>query len=182
MTIHQGEMEANEDAVVQFCGVTTATPDQAKFYLESSDWQLDHALQLFFDSDGGQGRATPLMSEYEAEDENMSISSGSPAPAAPRPGAWNCAPPAGPTQGIGSYSTRKTKGKEKGTSKKSGNARGLVTTLRDLGKHQDSDSDSDGPQEYYTGGEKRFALTPVPCCAPSIMSVCRPSSTSPTLS
>lgn len=39
----------------------------------------------------------------------------------------------------------------------SGSRAGGIRTLSDLNRPSghDSDSDSDGPQEYYTGGEKR---------------------------
>lgn len=42
-------------------------------------------------------------------------------------------------------------------SSKASTSRG-IRTLSDLNRPTapDSDSDSDGPQEYYTGGEKRF--------------------------
>lgn len=46
--------------------------------------------------------------------------------------------------------------KDKKTSKASSSRTGRIRTLSDLNRlSADSDSDSDGPQEYYTGGEKR---------------------------
>lgn len=46
--------------------------------------------------------------------------------------------------------------KDKRASKASTSRSGGIRTLSDLNRHSaDSDSDSDGPQEYYTGGEKR---------------------------
>jgi len=49
--------------------------------------------------------------------------------------------------------------KDKKPSKPS-SSRGGIRTLSDLNRRSgpDSDSDSDGPQEYYTGGEKRSVL------------------------
>ena len=46
-------------------------------------------------------------------------------------------------------------------SSKPSSSRG-IRTLSDLNRPTapDSDSDSDGPQEYYTGGEKRFLFSP----------------------
>lgn len=43
---------------------------------------------------------------------------------------------------------------------KPSSSRGGIRTLSDLNRRSgpDSDSDSDGPQEYYTGGEKRSVL------------------------
>lgn len=54
--------------------------------------------------------------------------------------------------------------KDKKPSKPSTGRTGGIRTLSDLNRRSgpDSDSDSDGPQEYYTGGEKRpVALKPL---------------------
>jgi len=46
--------------------------------------------------------------------------------------------------------------------KASSSRAGRIRTLSDLNRPSaDSDSDSDGPQEYYTGGEKRFSSFPI---------------------
>lgn len=46
----------------------------------------------------------------------------------------------------------------KKASRASSSRTGKIRTLSDLNRPSaDSDSDSDGPQEYYTGGEKRFS-------------------------
>lgn len=47
--------------------------------------------------------------------------------------------------------------RDKKPSKSSSSRPGGIRTLSDLNRPSghDSDSDSDGPQEYYTGGEKR---------------------------
>lgn len=154
----EGEID---ELVAEFCGVTTANPEQAQFFLESTEWQLEPALQLFFDSDGGpQTRATAMsLEDYDlTEDESMGIAE----PESQAPGAllqesaldspgWERIPPAAipapdpPPRRSGSF----------GNGRRS---RGLVTTLGDLGKHHDPDSDSEG-QEYYTGGEKRYCST-----------------------
>ncbi|RVW45940.1 Plant UBX domain-containing protein 3 [Vitis vinifera] len=49
-------------------------------------------------------------------------------------------------------------------SSKPSSSRG-IRTLSDLNRPTapDSDSDSDGPQEYYTGGEKRFIFVDMIC-------------------
>lgn len=50
--------------------------------------------------------------------------------------------------------------KDKKPSKPTSGRTGGIRTLSDLNRRSgpDSDSDSDGPQEYYTGGEKRSVL------------------------
>ncbi|KAL5578752.1 hypothetical protein UlMin_011194 [Ulmus minor] len=53
--------------------------------------------------------------------------------------------------------------KDKKASKASGSRAGGIRTLSDLNRlSADSDSDSDGPQEYYTGGEKSGMLVQDP--------------------
>ncbi|EXB77026.1 UBA and UBX domain-containing protein [Morus notabilis] len=53
--------------------------------------------------------------------------------------------------------------KDKRASKASTSRSGGIRTLSDLNRHSaDSDSDSDGPQEYYTGGEKSGMLVQDP--------------------
>ncbi|VVB07775.1 unnamed protein product [Arabis nemorensis] len=54
--------------------------------------------------------------------------------------------------------------KDKKPARPSGNRAGGVRTLSDLNRRSgpDSDSDSDGPQEYYTGGEKSGMLVQDP--------------------
>ncbi|OWM83374.1 plant UBX domain-containing protein 4-like [Punica granatum] len=54
--------------------------------------------------------------------------------------------------------------RDKKPAKPSGSRAGGIRTLSDLNRHSgpDSDSDSDGPQEYYTGGEKSGMLVQDP--------------------
>lgn len=64
-----------DGVIAQFCGVTMATPEQARFYLESSEWRLQPALQLYFDSDTSQHCAVGLtnLEDYDlSEEESMS--------------------------------------------------------------------------------------------------------------
>lgn len=166
------------ELVAKFCGVTTANPEQAKFYLESTEWQIEPALQLFFEQGDGSmagGEPTPMnLADYDlTEDEMMmnSISESEAPGAQENSSAWEPIPPAAmaapvvvpddpppQSQRRASIPVSKPKGKEKGSGRKSATSRGLVTTLGDLGKHHDSDSDSER-QEYYTGGEKRYMVS-----------------------
>lgn len=45
-------MSNHDDLILQFSDVTGVDPDRARFYLESSAWQLDVALGSFFENDG----------------------------------------------------------------------------------------------------------------------------------
>jgi len=164
------------ELVAKFCGVTTANPEQAKFYLESTEWQIEPALQLYFEADGSggvqEGGPTPMnLADYDlTEDEVMMNGAESESMAREESrlkSAWEPSgmvaatvpddPPPQPQRSV-SVPVSKSKGKEKGSGRKSAGSRGLVSTLGDLGKHHDSDSDSEG-QEYYTGGEKRYMVS-----------------------
>jgi hypothetical protein len=67
-------MDGEDEVVAKFCRVTTTAPEQARFFLESTGWQLEPALQLYFEFE--QGRATPMnFADYDLiEDESMGIS------------------------------------------------------------------------------------------------------------
>lgn len=163
-------MDGEDLAVAKFCGVTTTAPEQARFFLESTGWKLEPALQLYFESE--QGRATPMnFADFDlTEDESMGISESEALPpeamlqgsatdlnsSRDRPVLPLTPAPDPPPRQLGSFGSgpRNPKGKEKGNGRRSTSSRGLVTTLGDLEKQSDSDSDSEA-QEYYTGGEKR---------------------------
>jgi len=49
-------MADNADKISQFCVVTGVEEERARFYLESSAWQLDVAVASFFENDGGAER------------------------------------------------------------------------------------------------------------------------------
>lgn len=178
-------MEGGDQAesVQHFCAVTAATPEQARFFLESCAWQLETAIHSFFENDAGPVPTSPQdydeQREEEEEDEDdddeylpateasrtgTSAATTVPAPVVVagtgqnRRGSLSTRP----TQGTGSFGaasggSRPKPGKEKAVARSNG-GRGGITTLSDLNKHPDSDSDSDGPQEYYTGGEKRYVI------------------------
>lgn len=66
-----------DDAISNFCAITGATPDQAKFFLESADNDMEQAMSAFYDqegdddlpaeeavpSEGGRGAAPPVQQE-----------------------------------------------------------------------------------------------------------------------
>jgi hypothetical protein len=194
-------MEGGEqsESVQQFCNVTAATPEQARFFLESCAWQLETAIHSFFENDAGPAPTSPQdygeareeeeeeEEEDDEDDEDFVPPGGTPAGVssrtatsaatpAPTPSAVPAGGPgvpaqgqnrwgtrsAGPTLGTGSFGapsrgSRPKSNKDKGAARSNG-GRGGITTLSDLNKHPDSDSDSDGPNEYYTGGEKRLVF------------------------
>lgn len=153
--------DKHDEIVNQFLAVTEASDEQAQFFLESCNWELDTALISFFESVDDAFKDALVNDD---DDEEMSAPPGVPDPT-PTPevvgpaGLWPLRPSTS-TQGRGEFPSKRAKGKEKGSGKKGSSSRGGITTLSDLNRHADSDSDSDGPQEYYTGGEKRLEPCP----------------------
>jgi len=154
----------HDDIVSSFLAVTGASDAQARFFLESTNWELEAALISFFEA-ADEGVALMNPGDEDDEDEEKSV------PVPVRVPALGASHQAGVNrQGVGAWPGRSTgstpvhgrfhsssqsKGKEKGSFKKGSSSRGGITTLSDLTRQPDSDGDSDeGPQEYYTGGEK----------------------------
>jgi hypothetical protein len=46
-------MSSNEDKISHFVGVTRAEPNQAEHLLDASGWNLDSAVQLYFETTAG---------------------------------------------------------------------------------------------------------------------------------
>jgi hypothetical protein len=158
-------MGVEQDEIVNsFLVVTGASDAQARFFLESTNWELEAALISFFEAADEEGTGGTLaqagVEDNEEEEMRVPESVGGARQQERRDrqgaGAWR-------GRSTGSTQTRfpsstSFKGKEQGSGKKGSPSRGGITTLSDLSRQPDSDGDSDeGPQEYYTGGEKRLA-------------------------
>jgi UBX domain-containing protein 1 len=160
---------AMEDAVNNFCAITGATPAQASFFLESSGGDLEQAMSAFYDNEGGDAMA--------AEEEDPSQNAG----VAAQPAAAEQVQPVGVRQGQGAWPGASAGGERPsiqggevsrtGTKKRAatgGSGGGGIRTLGDLSRAaeaDDSDND-DGPQEYYTGGEKSGMMVQDPSKKP----------------
>ncbi|KAI5058419.1 hypothetical protein GOP47_0027010 [Adiantum capillus-veneris] len=140
-------MDQHDDAIKQFRAITASTPEQARFFLESSGWQVEVALQNFYEGDARGGE------DYEdAEDEEEAAPAHPPtSPFVPAP----VPPPAVgvPVQGVGPFPSNVGGATDRVKDKKPANSRGSIRTLSDFNRRSDSDSEED-TQEYYTGGEK----------------------------
>lgn len=139
-------MDQHDEAVQQFCGITASTPEQARFFLESSGWQVEIALQNFYEYDAHGGE------HYEEAEEEEVAPPLTHAPA-PAPTPTPASAPVGPVQGVGLFPPASRGGSERSRDKKPASSRGSVRTLSDFNRRSDSDSEED-TQEYYTGGEK----------------------------
>ncbi|KAE8679709.1 Plant UBX domain-containing protein 3 [Hibiscus syriacus] len=150
--------DQNAALINSFIDITSSSKEEALFFLESHQWDLDAAVSTFFDSNStaaqqprsiappvsGAVNKSPTSSPSDSADYSPSQSpsrSRSPSPARPS------RPP---------YTLRSRRNADKKPSGSDGsNSRG-VRTLADLNRSPPggSDSDSDEGQDYFTGGEK----------------------------
>ncbi|CAB0008001.1 unnamed protein product [Nesidiocoris tenuis] len=115
-------MSDNDQVLKQFCGITGATVENAKFFLESSVWNLEEALASYYES----------------------VSGGSP----PSPPGWSAMDDDQPEspESIDDPKPAETKDKKKKPSA-SGSRIATLSSYR----HQE-DSDEEEGQRFYAGG------------------------------
>ncbi|KAB2073584.1 hypothetical protein ERO13_A07G083500v2 [Gossypium hirsutum] len=151
--------DQNAALINSFIEITSSSKEEALFFLESHQWDLDAAVSTFLDSNstaalqqpptappvsgvgGVNNSASPSQSDSPDYSPSQSPSrSRSPSPARP------ARPP---------YALRSRRNDKKPSGSGGNNARG-VRTLADLNRTPPggSDSDSDEGQDYFTGGEK----------------------------
>eukprot|EP00238_Polyblepharides_amylifera_P012582 CAMPEP_0196586396 /NCGR_PEP_ID=MMETSP1081-20130531/54102_1 /TAXON_ID=36882 /ORGANISM="Pyramimonas amylifera, Strain CCMP720" /LENGTH=387 /DNA_ID=CAMNT_0041908261 /DNA_START=35 /DNA_END=1198 /DNA_ORIENTATION=+ len=120
-------MDNLDENIGNFVAITGSTAEQARFFLESSGGDLSTAMDSYFESNGG-------IEEEEEPELPMS------------------APPrATPTQ----QTMQAPQSSARPPSARTRKAPGNIRSFSDLrGAEGDSDDDDDGPNEYYTGGEK----------------------------
>ncbi|KAK1389067.1 Serine/threonine protein phosphatase 2A 55 kDa regulatory subunit B prime gamma [Heracleum sosnowskyi] len=136
------------DLINTFTTITSSSPQEALFFLESHNFDLDAAVSTFFETSAAvaadDDAAIPVAAERteSLSPESTPSRSRSPSPQLPtRP------------QSDRVYNLRS---RRQGSDKKaSGSRGGRIQSFSDLNKKDEDDSDSDEkPQEYYTGGEK----------------------------
>lgn len=119
--------ESQSEMISQFMGVTGADEDRAKFFLESSAWELQVAIAAFFDDDAPMEEESIRPPIPEPVDEDLPPSA-----------------PAGASSGI-SRSTGPVKQPKKPSSR--------FATIGDLRDEQQEDEDSgEEGQRFYAGG------------------------------
>ncbi|XP_074563450.1 plant UBX domain-containing protein 4-like [Curcuma longa] len=164
------EEEEKKRLAETFVGIAASTQEEALFFLESHGWNLDSAIVSFYDHQADpQGHRSPLHrgqdDAHDPDDEDEDY--------LPTEESLDSAPPARVTRSTTAAAAsppRETRAAtapgsrgDKKASKPSG-SRSTIRTLADLNRRADpdSDSDEDGPQEYYTGGEKSGMLVQDP--------------------
>jgi UBX domain-containing protein 1 len=141
--------DTNNAALIDgFCEITSSSKQEALFFLESHQWDLDSAISTFMDSDSDPPLVTaiPPLPSHPVN---------SPPPSPPQSHS--------PSQSLSrSRSPSRAPNRPRSRDKKpsANRTRGGVRTLADLNRIPDggscSDDDDDEPQQYYAGGEKRY--------------------------
>ncbi|XP_050680633.1 NSFL1 cofactor p47 [Leptidea sinapis] len=120
-------MAANrEETLRQFCDVTGADEDRSKFFLESSNWQLEVALSSFYEHGGNIDDAPANAAPTLASPQPMSESDLESPPGSPE------------------------KPKKKDVKKRTNTKFATLDSL-----HQDSSSDEEEGEAFYAGGSER---------------------------
>mmetsp|Transcript_24880 Transcript_24880/g.41596 ORF Transcript_24880/g.41596 Transcript_24880/m.41596 type:complete len:387 (-) Transcript_24880:335-1495(-) len=116
-----------DEEISQFVSITSSTPEQARFFLESSNGDLQTAMDSFFESGGEMdGDADPEDPEVDVPVPQAPVAQAPRAAVPPAKRASNRPPP----------------------SAAHGNVRGLSDYRNDAAESDDEDN------EYYTGGAK----------------------------
>ncbi|KAL5715356.1 Plant UBX domain-containing protein 4 [Ranunculus cassubicifolius] len=145
------EVESVDDhkkLVETFCAITSSSPEEALFFLESHNFDLDSAVSTFYENNTIDEDPTDSTQQL---DNPHSLLNQSPSPL------------------LSSDPPRSTVSMASRDKKPSTSRAGGIRTLADLNRQSDhhaSDSDSDEPQEFYTGGEKSGMLVQGPPKAP----------------
>lgn len=147
------DAQQKEELVNTFCDITSSSKPEALFFLESHNFDLDSAVSTFFENN----------TLAAAADDDDDDADGVPASAATNiaPQRRSPSPPRPrnpPTSSRGGAAGRTTGG---------------IYSLSDLNRRPQvgSGSDSDEPQEYYTGGEKSGMLVQDPSKANDVDSI-----------
>ncbi|XP_011013742.1 PREDICTED: UBA and UBX domain-containing protein At4g15410-like [Populus euphratica] len=160
--------DTNNTALVDaFCEITSSSKQEALFFLESHQWDLDSAVSTFLDNDS----APPLVTAIPPLPSHpVNSASPSPSPSPPQSHSPNYSPSQSPSRSRSPSpipSRAPYRLRSRGKKPSANQTRGGVRTLADLNRTPNAGSDSDDddddePQQYYTGGEKSGMLVQDP--------------------
>ncbi|KAK7320530.1 hypothetical protein VNO77_30083 [Canavalia gladiata] len=154
--------DGNAALIDSFCEITSSSKQEALFFLESHNFDLDAAVSTFLDNTNINNNANPI--PQNANDNVVSHSSPTPSDShspdfypSPSPSS-SPSPSPSPSRAPYGLRSRRSLGKKPSSSRQ-----GRVRTLGDLKRSSRNDDDSDSdpdfePDEYYTGGEKSGML------------------------
>ncbi|KAF9975569.1 hypothetical protein BGZ73_000782 [Actinomortierella ambigua] len=128
-------MNNHAELIANFVAVVGATPEQAEFYLEANNWNIDAAMSNYYDEPNAATTGHTARSAASIEQEDYSEIEDELA-----------SPPMSSTAA----------GKRKATNAPSDGRKGGIATLRDFSKDgsDDESSEDEEGQNYFAGGEK----------------------------
>ncbi|KAJ0798148.1 putative UBX domain, UBA-like superfamily, SEP domain, Ubiquitin-like domain superfamily [Helianthus annuus] len=147
----------NDAIIAQFSNITSASTQEATFYLESHNYDLDSALSTFFEATAAD--------DADAGEHALPVNTHSPVSSSPSRSRSISPPPSLGLQQMDGANPYNLRSRNTAAEKKASGSRssGRIRTFSDLNRTGgDSGSDSDEPQEYYTGGEKSGMLVQDP--------------------
>lgn len=158
MESEKSNPDANAVLIDSFCEITSSTKQEALFFLESHNFDLDAAVSTFLDNSINNNNPTIPLNDNTT---NVVSPSDSLSPDFHPSSSPSRSRSSSPSRAPYELRSRRSRGK-----KPSGSRQGGIHTLRDVKRNQDSrsvsDSESDEPQEYFTGGQKSGMLVQDP--------------------
>ncbi|KAA8526539.1 hypothetical protein F0562_008258 [Nyssa sinensis] len=149
------------ELINRFREITSSSNEEAIFFLESHNFDIDSAVTTFIETT----TADPAPAHQELPPSQSPSPSPSPSPSSFPSRSRSPSPPPHLRSQPNPYNLRSRQPAASSSNKKaSGSRTGGIRTLSDLNRPSrgGSDSDSDEPQEYYTGGEKSGMLVQDP--------------------
>lgn len=157
----ENDAAVNAAFINSFIEITSSSKEEALFFLESHNWDLDAAVSTFLDNHA----ADALDAAAAAAAATATVARPLPPPDSPEfspsqspSRSRSPSPPA--SRAPYELRSRRARGdaEKKVDTRASGSRTRRIRTFSDLNRpaEEDSDSDSDELQEYYTGGEKRY--------------------------
>ncbi|KAF9584199.1 hypothetical protein BGW38_007251 [Lunasporangiospora selenospora] len=137
------KMADHQELIANFVGIVNSTPEQAQFYLEANNWDLNAAMTSYYEgpdlTTGGSSQSTGGASAAVMDDDDDAVLEQVLASTKPKDSSTS-------------------EGKRKATS--SGSRSGGIATLHNLAKSDDEEDDSsdEDAQNYFAGGEKSGVL------------------------
>ncbi|GAB2285249.1 Plant UBX domain-containing protein 4 [Dionaea muscipula] len=161
----------NYDQQIQaFIEITSSTIEEAYFYLESHNFDLAAAVSTFLESNSAvpETAASVVPPPRASPPSSPTPSGSSPSASLFRDPSRSVSPPPPQSRSLSQYDLRSrgnpnpmaSSNPNSGNSNRNGGRDARIRTFSDLNRsdEQGSDSDSDRPPEYYTGGEKSGML------------------------
>ncbi|XP_031276311.1 plant UBX domain-containing protein 4-like [Pistacia vera] len=165
--------ETNTNLINSFMEIASSTKQEALFFLESHQWDLDAAVSTFLDDATATATAAAAVTSQpdafnlpavNSPSPSLSHQSPSTSPSASLSRSPSRSRSPSPAPAREPYQLRSRRRPERKEDKKASGTRGGIRTLADLNRTPPggSGSDDDEPQQYYTGGEKSGMLVQDP--------------------